>query len=301
MSAIKVEPKLEYNSPNCAYFDITKQALSTIKLRRSHLRKIESAGYNVCEMTNDDVIDFIKQLQRSGKVKDSYLSTIISTIRSVNQNITITGKSLKLKRLSSKPSYSNNDVTAIKEFLKDSIIFLVTYQEPQTRSEFDAKLAAVLVFLTNLRASEILQLSITDLERIKNNQNINIKIKNRNLPLKIIKLDEIFNRLYPYIIENLARRNTIYDNDLTSEQKTKVITTSIVAINSFIKFQLTINSSKFSEIKTGLQIIRKFTTSRFIENDLLSDAQNINRHRDQNVTIDNYNLIKTEDLDSVFS
>lgn len=275
------------NDPNNPFANILNASLSTIALRRSHLNTLYKYGFSrPDQMTMADLKSFIRKIREDKHVKDSYLATIITTLKLINPNITSAAK-LNLKRKSKPHMITVEESQAIEELISESFSFLRNGTFTDTRIENDTKLAVVLTFLTNLRVNELKQLTLQDLERIKNKERILIKTKRNFDPISIVKFGNLFDSIYPFILRYISYRNSQISSD-------KLITIAPSGLNLTIKrfFMSKLNKNA----SYGLKIIRVYTTTKLIDSGNIGLAQALNRHSNVNVTLDNYNRPVTSNI-----
>lgn len=272
----------DVNQPNQPYANVKKISKNTLLLRQSHIYTLQRYGYDPKTITVEDFNDFCKKIKEERNVKDSYLATIITTIRSLNPNINLSAKNLKLKRKNIPQILTQREINAIENLIENSIEHIRNGLFNGSKINSETKLAVILTFMTNLRINELLQLKISDLQRIKNQERIVIKVKRQFEPVSIVKFGKLFEQMYPYLMNYINYRAS--QENPPSE---RLISISSSAINSNIKRIL---SPMIREhIKIGLRLIRIYTTTKLIDNNNINLAQIINRHANQNVTLDNYN------------
>lgn len=274
------------NSSTTPYANSKKISKNTLLLRQSHIYTIQNYGYDPKTMTKEEFKEFCTRIKADRNIKDSYLATIITTIRAINPTINISAKQLNLKRKNIPQILKLQETSAIESLITNSIEYIRSgiYNESKLNSE--TKLAIIMTFMTNLRISELLQLTIQDLNRIKNQERITIKVKRQFEPVSIIKFGKLFDDIYPSIIKYINYRNSQFNSN-------KLISISSSAINANIKRIL--SPSMRDHIKIGLRLIRIYTTTKLIDNNNIGLSQIINRHANQNVTLDNYNMPMYED------
>lgn len=278
----------DVNSETTPYANVKKISKNTLLLRQSHIYTLQRYGYDPKTITVQEFNRFCKQIKEDKNVKDSYLATIITTIRSLNPNLNISAKQLQLKRKNIPQILTKDELSAIENLIENSIEYIKNGLFSGSKINSETKLAIILTFMTNLRINELLQLKIDDLTRIKKQERVIIKVKRQFEPVSIVKFGKLFEQIYPYILNYINYRVAQEENP-----SQRLISISSSAINSNIKRIL--SPMIRDHIKIGLRLIRIYTTTRLIDNNNIDLAQIINRHANQNVTLDNYNLPAMED------
>lgn len=280
-----------------AAINIIKSSNKSFIVKKSHEALLRKYNIDISKVTNDEFISLLPTLK--DKLSDSYISTIISTIKLLNPDFTLTAKELKLQRRTKLKTTCNNNPQlkeAIESLIRTSIDFIVSNNFINvSKTTIDAKIAIVTTFVTNLRAQEIKQLTISDLESIAAKQPVYIKIKKRNIPLKIVSFGQLYDLYWRNIQSTAQTRNKLFNiND------DKLINVSIVAINTYIREYLIVKTGVISTY--GLQILRKFNTTNLIELNEVVAAQALNRHKDIETTLEHYNDTNSiVDVNAVFS
>lgn len=252
-------------------------APNTFQTQKSHINLLRKYGYDIETLTESQVLKLVQKMRQSNK-SDSYISTVITTIRHLRKDLNVNGQQFSLKRNNTRKIMSKALIDAIKNLIIDSVEFIKNGTITETNIEADVYLAVVLVFLTNLRINEVLQLTRQNLTDIYENRQVNIKIKKRSKPMQILKLDLLFKNLYPQLLrfaDNYQRFDRLIKSDPSN-------------MNKLIK-QKIIGETGEENKQMGLKIIRIFNTTQMINDGEVDLARVFNRHRDVQTTVENYN------------
>nr|CAR40190.1 putative VLF-1 protein [Chelonus inanitus] len=304
----------EQDDFNLPYYDQLAYRPSTIKTHEAHLKKLKQLNIVVSKITNNNVEEVLKYIQKSSpsgkEFSIAYINSIYASIKRENPNVT---KHIEyLDRYQSNPLAVNDE--KILDGMKNLIIDTVKnvrdfvdgkYTEMESKRLIDTRLAILLTLLTNLRSSELLQLRIKHLHMIDREQTVSIRAKHRIESIKILKMGKLFDLLYPMIIKVVMKRdkldqhcslNDLINNTINNSEYNEVllISSQSDSINKTLReLYANVNQSEPSTA-LGLKIIRSLNTTLMVQHNELALAQNINRHKDINVTLRHYNLMKFE-------
>nr|WOZ57633.1 VLF-1 [Menippe mercenaria nudivirus] len=130
----------------------------------------------------------------------------------------------------------------------------------------------IITVATNLRISEILQLTKKHLQQILDNEIINIRIKKKKTGVKLLSHDWLLKAM----LKQLAHQGDEY----------KLVQVSKSFINKTIRVHM---GDVPQNMKFGIHSIRKVNTTLLIEHGDLKIAQLFNRHNKKDVTRQYYN------------
>lgn len=261
-----------YRDPN----EKTKSAENGIKFARKIF--IEAGESNpIEELKNIDFIYIFSKLKL--RYKMSTLLVVYNLIAKwVNPVISEVYDLLELKKeaIPSHKILSSNDIIAISKVIK----YYFTDKSP-------TGMAVAIAVSSNLRSSEIAQLTVKNLKEILDDAIVTIRIKKRLSAIRIEAIKSIV--------------KTIMDQVQGNATNEKVIKCSVSVINENIKKKF-IEFGGTAGTPVGIQLIRSFNTSILFKYLQPDEMAKFNRHQNINTSSNYYNLTykSSEILDRIF-
>ena len=314
------ERQLKYNNPDSVYINKNKMRASSYRKHdyiRNRLRKL---GIPYTGLNDDNIQETMKRIEKTLKsfnenISKSYLSSIFSTLKYLNPNITKRAIELGYMRVNKNLMIKNgdtfmDDIELIATYCIEKIKFY--FSEPNLIFknsipivEANMYLAVTIVLVLNLRSDEVIGLTVKYLNNIKNNKSIPLRIKNRIESANLPKIEPLFTELYPYWL-NIITSIHAYNNDtenyeeLLQNEDMKIITCSIDAINKRIRYLYVMLNKNKLKFHLGLKAFKKYTTTKYINNNEPALAATLNRHRSQSTTY-GYNVPNAQNaLDTIY-
>jgi transposase len=324
-----------------AYRDITQYAIGTKYTHKSICKLIKRFKFSPTELDDQSVVSFFNTLkisrQNAGKLPytQSYLSTIVSVIRRLNPNVTITAKQLgyarensfRLMRESNVSNPISRDVCAdaVKLIFDTFTPDIVKFRDPGfTRGRLEMSIAIVLVISTNMRTENVQQLRMCDLDDIKHGRIVQIKIKRRNVTSEILAFP-ILGRIYSALRRAIATalvlngasrggsersNNSIKDTDfedfVNADYQTStfgqlfVMTCAKSTIQVEIKKRFIALGDMYPPNQLGLTTFKRINTTEILNANQEDLAAFVNRHRNVNTSYEHYSFPSAQDgLDAV--
>ncbi|UVT30844.1 VLF-1a [Penaeus vannamei nudivirus] len=165
--------------------------------------------------------------------------------------------------------------------IKDMIEYFISYlfdKVPSVNLTFkDVAIAIYITLATNLRISEIKQLTKKHIIQMMNDEIVTIRIKKKRKPIKIMANKKMLDK---FLFNQKIK--TLDDNQ-------PLIRISKSLINETIRKYISTKTSITENQKFGIQSIRKVNTTIIIQSLNLQVAQNFNRHSNANTTFHHYN------------
>lgn len=306
------------------YVDGSKYSDSTIRTQKSIFKSVQKVNFNPYKITNSNINSLIIALKENNEKKysDAYISTIISTLRIFNPTtLTKTATELGFKRRNKNNQlviHSGAVIPAIKkmvtyclEVLHDNFnpVLFSNYHEPVllTKAEINTIIAVAIVTCTNIRISELMQLTVLNLYEIFGGQVIAIKFKKKFTSRTIEKMEPLFSNIYNLVLYAVGTilvmdqklRETDFlqfvanpNDEIFSKQK--LINTSQDTINKSLKQFYALVNEKKNEIALGLKIIRTLNTTTLLKYERPEVVAIFNRHNDPSTAFQYYNTPDTE-------
>ena len=241
---------------------------------------------------------------------DRYKATILKRLNKLHPEI---ATNIKFKS-SKRQNIKNFDTRAIKLLLTHSIQFLVKLKDEKineiksiTRGKIESVVAIALAYCTNLRTNELLTLTVLDLWKILNTQQVSIRIKKREQRTVVAALS-VYKKMYPYIIYALAESYDMidftervrfktkleYTNFLEAPQESviatwKAFTVCKTTINSEIRSAYILLNENLPKFTLGLKSIRKLNTTALLDLGEAQMAAFFNRHANTSTAETYYN------------
>lgn len=169
--------------------------------------------------------------------------------------------------------YSADMESSIKDMIEYFVSYFFGVATTISRSYYYTSLAVCITLATNLRISEIKQLTKKHIRQILNDEHLTIRIKKKKKSIQIMANKTL-------IREILSRLDNFSELEM-------LVPISKSSINYIIR-QNVHNSNVIGQ-KIGIQSIRKVNTTIIIGNIDLETAQYFNRHTNRNITFDHYN------------
>ena len=256
---------------------------------------LEKYDTTIDTLTDEKLTEIIKNYRTKTNQPLAYgsVNCLLSTIKKEKPTIKLTTYKLELM---SKINYLYKISSKNEEIIKTIIIKYVKmlYTYPINEEYYkkyavllDTSLSVVLTLCTNLRSSELKQLTYSYVRNILNRQSVPIRIKKKLKPTFILANIDMLQGFNEKIVE-FAK--------LHGGDKAILIQSTISSTNKHfrkscynlaVKKQIIQDGEEF--IHLGVQAIRKINTTALIESGSLKLAQLFNRHRNSQTTDLYYN------------
>lgn len=306
-----------------SFRDSTKYSDGTLKTHRAIYKLVKNYGFDPYQISNSNINGLLTAIKTNDKNKrytDSYMSIVISTLRVFNpETLTKSPASFGFNRKKNNQFViqSGKIVPAIEKLVtfclttlneNFSEILNETYRDSDlTRAQTDMIVCVTLVTCTNLRVSELLQLTVLQLYNIYVGNIVSIKIKKKLKSVRISKFEPLFSNVYPLIMYAVAN-SLVKQSQLHKEEYSDFIanpTNSVYGLKSIITCgQDSINkklietysilNSARPPIPLGLKIIRRLNTTKILKYDTPEVAAMFNRHADPTTAFKYYNIPDSE-------
>lgn len=273
-------------------FEFSSASVNTM---RNHMSRLKKCGVNIQHITNENIGEALQKLKsqsNKNELSDTYLYSIINTIKKINNKCTISPKHLGIN----KPRNNNNllvNYTLISDY--EQLLFFAirkigdTQPTTDTLTRQNTFVAIILTFLTNLRSSELRQLRIEHLDMIARKEKIFIRIKNRDQPLRITTLIQFYEILLAPLKSYIEQMHNNTPNGNVKKTEGLVLTTSIDAINKDLHILYTIVMNKANSHSLGLCYFRTLNSTKCLDEDKSYLAKYLNRHQNTETSINYYN------------
>ena len=321
ISDVATERQLQYNKPENVFINKSKMRESSYRKHDNVRNRLTKLGISYTNLNDDNIGERMKEIAKKLKtikknISNSYLSSIFSTLKHLNPDITKRAVEFGYTRVNKSMLIKNGDtfLQDIELIIKYCIDKLQMYFKtpnkiyiPRTIPMVEANmyLAVTLVLVTNLRSDEVSKLTIDYLNKIKNNKPIPLRIKYRTTSMLLPKIEPQFTELYPYWLNVIASmqgniRNTTNYEDILQDGETKIITCSSDAINKRMRQLYVIICGKQLTFQLGLKAIKQYSISKLINVNEPALAASLNRHKSQSTTY-GYNIPNTQNaLDVIY-
>lgn len=143
--------------------------------------------------------------------------------------------------------------------------------------DYTVGLAVALTIATNLRSSELQQLSYNNLEQMLAGQTIPIRIKKKSRPLHILVNREMMKGILRRLMSTQHNNNE------------RILKYSSVSINRRFRAMVIQHEPSTKHLPLGIQAIRKINTTILIEHGSIDLARVFNRHNSRQTTAQYYN------------
>lgn len=171
----------DYLTAEQMYELMSESNTKVLKVRLSHLKKLTELGFNVVNVTDNNVRDIITTLRALNK-KDSYISLIISTLKRINPNIAKINFNIKRNKNYKQAESTNRFLTnyiGSQNVLSNVVSELLNVKEVVERYKtlgegiVDCYVIIILMyFIKNMLVYDVEQLFLSDLISIyKTNEN----------------------------------------------------------------------------------------------------------------------------------
>ncbi len=288
------EQLLPYVDPNVKSAGFVKGIRYVQKLLNDH-----NPALNIYTVTNEELHEVIlqKRTKYGQPLASNSINYIISIARRCNPDIILTQNDFPKHKVVT--NYTADDELCIQK----TILFFIDILKLDLTEEYiknnrvliDTAIAILLCVSSNLRSSEIAQMTVQNYEQILNCQPVSIRIKKRAQSSIILANTAMLLRFHEVLMFIVRMRKS-----------QKLIASTIVAINSkFRKILFTIcesNDKKLNIDKFGIHCVRKINTTIIIANtNDLEVAKLFNRHK-STATTQFYNTenFKTTKINKIF-
>lgn len=297
--------------------DIGAYSSATLATHRSVIKRLGKLGINAVEVDNQNIRVVLKTIENSRlprKYTDAYMSIIVSVLRVLNRGrLTLKPHELGFKRVNRNNLVEHaKDVPKIKLLQTQVLQSLANMYNKSRNNEVDLRLeksfletlvAVGLVTSTNIRISELVQLTIKDLYRIRVGEDVAIHVKKKQGRQQIFTNSELYEKMYPYIIHALAIRlveERLLDikqfGEFCASPETsglsgnRVISLHKGTLVKKIMQMYVIANGEAPTLSLGLKIFRTVNTSELLKNHAPEVAALFNGHVDINTAYGSYNL-----------
>lgn len=277
------------------YVDTAKKSKAYAVGLRYCARILEEHNTSVDSVTDDELREIFAthRLRKPAGAKLSYGSVkyVLSILKRARPDeIALTMGQLERDAIvTPQLNYLRRFTPDTERRVKETILFFVRIlAKCHTRADYlrsaplyDTCLAVVLTLATNLRSSELKQITFEHVARIFNRQPVSIRVKMRCKSIVIVANLEMLKLFLPQI-------KVIGGGDRAKP----LLSASVSTINRLFREAFentTATSDDRDDWRIGLQAIRKINTTVLIEHGTLKLAQAFNRHASSEITDKYYN------------
>lgn len=304
-------------------FDRTKLSKITVLNSVSHINVLKRNNIPITEaaLTHNTIAMLDRLVDRNGNLLSTeYKRQIGMTIKRLysNASINLSAYNSARRRKNRMEAFTNQKnesgstyVEAIRLVRDESVNILVLTFDRGAIDDlglYDAALAVLLTIATSLRIKELLQLRLSHMPDILANQQITIHSKsNKNVRSiapnnLLVYMFKVIQVLRPYVRNNIVSKSNrnirpqierfndgylLISSDDYMTKKLKDIAAMAGASNTLKTF--------------GFNTFRRYITSTLIEGGGHYIAQAMNNHSSLNTTIDNYNVVGPESMETTYT
>jgi integrase len=297
--------------------DIGRYSSATLATHRSIIKRLKKLGIDADQVDNLNINTVLKSIADSRlpkKYTDAYMSIIVSVLRVRNRGrLTLKPHELGFQRVNRNNLVEHaTDVPKIKLLQTQVLQSLANVYNKSRNNEVDLGLdrsyletlvAVGLVTSTNIRISELIQLKIKDLYRIRVGEDVAIHVKKKQGRQQIFTNSELYEKMYPYIIHAIAIRlvedRLLYirqfDEFCASPETSGLSGNRVISLHKGtlvkkIRQMYVIANGEAPTLSLGLKIFRTVNTSELLKNHAPEVAALFNGHVDINTAYGSYNL-----------
>lgn len=265
----------------CAFLDIREPTKSQLAGLRYVSKILSSHNTTIDNVTIDKLLYIIqnyKVLITNNGLSPGSIKYILSVMYKYRPELKETDEAKKFSSIFKRNQvFDNNNMLSGNEeiAIKASILYFTNLFVTNINDNalYYTSLAIQLVLCTNLRSSEIQQLTMYHLQQLVKNQTIAIRIKKKLKPIHIISNQEMLKATIAILSERVVNIHEL------------LLKVSKVCINATFKAHTDLPKSS----RIGIQAIRKINTTILIKHGSLELASVFNRHTSKEMTDKYYN------------
>lgn len=288
-------------------------AKSTLLSRKSHKKLFLKYGITEETLKNEGVYALDKIKVKGQPLKSGYKAQLAITAKSIYPPLVIDLKNLRQNADKERRILSPDIMDKLSKISEYAANFIsgFTIDYPLTNidlANYEVCTAVLISISTTLRREEIMQLRMIHFDQILQHKAISLKLKQGtsvSLPLN--------NILYPLIkLVKKHRAEKIravkYDTQAKGHQQRldRIKLGYVILISASY---LTRSLKGFAQARKlynpndvlGLNLFRNFTTTVCVENGGARIAQQLNRHKTLDTTLNNYAILSTEATEQMYS
>lgn len=303
-------------------FNALKYSQATVRSRVSHIKLLEYNNVDLSNATNFTDDRQIRTLVNSLKTKrniaisEAYKRQIAMTLKRMFPQSTF--QPSKIFKKSAYKETRNSSAEFIKNIhtlIKNAGLYLKGVQNDKTIDNtgmYDVCVAMLITCSTSLRINEIMQLRLSDIEKIRENTPLNIKSKSRGQTLRRIAINDVLNNVFNLI---LVQRQWYVDylntpefkriNDQSQRYRLDRVANNYILCTSISGMRVKLREfAAMADINIpylGFNAFRKFITSLLLSKGGFAVAQSMNNHSNLNTTLDHYNVVTNESVEKMYT
>lgn len=288
------------NDPNSPFIDTSLVTKSHNVIKKYTLFILAQYNTTISKVTSSELLHIFVNF----KTKRTKKTLKYSTIKNILNLICFYRKDL----IPFKQTYCRNYRTynigvelapEDEELIKQTIMYFISILSPAKSIECITALAVALTMATNLRISELQQLTFAHIFQILNKQPVDIRIKKKKSSIKItanmdflLAISKILEPVYKNDNQKLLL-NRVSNSSINNTFKQYFLQLKYPKVIFKPKYKKNANllykNVQFNVPTLGIQIIRKINTTILIQNGSLELARVFNRHTRTTVTQTYYN------------
>lgn len=303
-------------------FNALKYSQATVRSRVSHIKLLEYNNVDMSDPSNftDDqqirtLLNSLKT-KRNIKISEAYKRQIAITLKRMFPNSTFQPSRIFKKTAYKETRNSSADfIKRIHTLIKNAGLYLNGVQHDKRIDNtvmYDVCVAMLITCSTSLRISEIMQLRLSDIEKIRKNTPLNIRSKSRGQTLRRIAINDVLNNVFNLILVqrqwyvnylNTPEFKRINDQSqryrLDRVANNYILCSSISGMRVKLREFAAIGDTEIPYL--GFNAFRKFITSLLLSKGAFNVAQSMNNHSNLNTTLDHYNVVTNESAERMYT
>lgn len=303
-------------------FNALKYSQATVRSRVSHIKLLE---YNNVDLSRADNFTDDRQVRtllnslktkRDVEISEAYKRQIAMTIKRMFPHSTFQPSKIFKKSAYKETRNSSSDfIKNIHTLIKNAGLYLNGVQKDKTIDNtgmYDMCVAILITCSTSLRINEIMQLRLSDIERIRENTPLNIKSKSRGQTLRRIAINDVLNNVFNLIL--IQRQWYVHFlntpdfkrlNDQSQRYRLNRVSNDYILCTSIsgmrVKLREFAAMADMDIPYLGFNAFRKFITSLLLSKGGFAVAQSMNNHSNLNTTLDHYNVVTNESAEKMYT
>lgn len=290
-------------------YDVSKLQSSTISSMLSHINLLHHNGYTLDSpdflKDADKVIESLKTMKNE-KLKPGYKIQIAATIHRLFPNAKINKKKYKIQAVRKARAQSVNFMEKISQLINEASQYINNkYTTTITDlGEYECCLVILLTTCTSLRIHELLQLKMSDIALIEQQEAVNIKSKSRsnnriialNTPLKLVFAAIKHQR--PKVLDIL--NTSVHGGEMKRQRQVSdyIIVSSVSEIRTKLKRFAAMHHLSIETL--GFNSFRSYISTVLIQNGGHQIAQSLNNHTSVDTTVSYYNIPMPTELNKTY-
>lgn len=234
--------------------------------RRSHIKKLNSCDIKINELTNSNIrLAFEKVRKLYPNLSDNYLISILTTVKKLNENVTVTPKYMKLhkKKRAIFGQTSPETMIGLTRVLKHTLRYL--YYDMKSKRDIDTVIAILVAVCTDVGSNELLVMRQKHLFELKENKPCSLMVKRKYSNAPVRKVEPLFDKFIDFILAAIEYRVAVIGDDAQATAATKVIELRIDSVNKCINELYNQLNGKRPTESLGIQILRKLNKSTLVD------------------------------------